>query len=305
MHTWVLPFDALPINDTIGEIGEGRLIERYVFQKEFSLTSWQKDDNESEVPDVRILAVAPRFNAPLKKQLSRLTSRDTSLIDLPGSRKECLKISEFFPTKLIIGYDATEQMFDSLAPHFSVIHLSTHGVPSKENDKLQMLAFNANPSDTLQDCFLTLYEILNMKLSNNLVVLSACRSAIGISNKSEGSINLAWAFRQAGVKSILVSQWDVNDYASSEIMPAFYKSLSDGFGKAEALRQAKLDFIAGNDPLFHHPYYWAAFDYIGDNSQLCSGTSLFGNFRGVYFYAAMSIILLITFLIWRYRIKNL
>ncbi len=267
-HTWLIPFDALPMPGSLSPGIKTLLIEKFIMRKAYSLFSWLNTAHPAPKDEIGVLAIAPKFNKPLKEALSILTKRDTSLIDLPGSRKECLAISKIFPTKLVVGYDATEEKFDSLASHYQVIHLSTHGIPVEGKDQLLMLAFNIESDDTIRDGYLNLYEILNMKLDNELIVLSACKSDIGLENKSEGNLNLAWAFRNAGVSSVIVSLWDVNDYTSSVIMPAFYQYLSMGYPKPAALRQAKLDFISGHDELLSKPYYWAAFDYIGDNSPI-------------------------------------
>lgn len=85
-------------------------------------------------------------------------------------------------------------------------------------------------------------------------------------NNGEGTINLAWAFNKAGIKSAVISLWDVNDYASWQIMTSFYKNLKSGMIKPEALRQAKLDYLKNNDEVMSNPYYWAGFEYYGPNT---------------------------------------
>jgi len=130
------------------------------------------------------------------------------------------------------------------------------------------LAFNNLSNGSSFDGNLNLYEILNLQLKSQLVVLSACKSAVGAKNKSEGNLNLAWAFRNAGTRSVVVSIWDANDYTSSRIMPQFYRYLSDGHSKPDALREAKRDYLRQADKLMSHPYYWAGFDFMGDGSPL-------------------------------------
>jgi len=268
--TWMIPFEALSINNRPTRDPSCYLFNQYIVQKEYSLLAWLETEKIKKRTNIDVLAVAPRFNNSIKSKLAQLTKRDTSMIDLPGSRKECRDICDIFPTKLVAGYDATKQRFISLASHYQVIHLSTHGIPSEGNDNIIMLAFNQDGDDKIQHNCLNLYEILNLNLKSDLVVLSACKSALGTKNKSEGNLNIAWAFKNAGATSVVVSLWDVNDYASSIIMPSFYRNMAEGQTKPEALRKAKLDFIRLSDKSFKHPYYWASFDYIGNDLPLLS-----------------------------------
>ena len=72
------------------------------------------------------------------------------------------------------------------------------------------------------------------------------------------------AFLYAGAESVVVSLWNVNDIATATLMKAFYKNLKQGLSKDEALRQAKLTLIRGQQQAWQHPYYWAAFVLVGD-----------------------------------------
>lgn len=91
------------------------------------------------------------------------------------------------------------------------------------------------------DGVLTAYEVLQLDLSNTkLVVLSACNTGLGDIHDSEGVIGLQSAFKQAGVKHVLVSLWKVNDVAAKDLMIAFYTNLIDQKQDAStALRNAK------------------------------------------------------------------
>jgi len=267
--TWLLPFEAICITENNEERTLNRyLLSKYVIHKEYSLLSWLSDKKQNLSGDIRLLAVAPKFNKNLKNKLSLATRRDTALIDLPGARKECEKISTMFSSTLIEGYDATKTRFISLAPDYDIIHISTHGIPS-EGDRQQMtLAFNNTSDSSYTEGNMNLYEILNLRLKTQLVSLSACKSAVGIKNKSVGNLNLAWAFQNAGARSVIVSNWDANDFTSSIIMPRFYYYLSRGDPKPQALRKAKIDFLKRSDKILQHPYYWAGFDFIGDGSPV-------------------------------------
>ncbi len=265
--TWMLPFECLSFTGSNNT--NQYLLYKYKIYKENSLYTWLNTTVSDRDP-VSVLTVSPSFNRSIRNQISLLSKRDESELSLPGSLQECSEIRRIFPTHSLTGREATRDRFKSLAPGYPVLHISTHGVPLSDRPGDLNLAFYSGTETPASESYLGLPEILSMNLNSSLVVLSACKSALGEKNKSEGGINLAWAFRQAGAQSVVVSLWDVNDYASSEIMPSFYRHMADGVTKPEALRMAKIDFL--NDPgnPLKHPYFWACFDFIGDDQSLTS-----------------------------------
>jgi CHAT domain-containing protein len=102
-----------------------------------------------------------------------------------------------------------------------------------------------------------------------MVVLSACETGTGKYYKGEGMMSLARAFLQSGSPSVVTSLWRVDDRSTGEIMQGFYKNLMAGNAKGEAIRAAKLDYLAEKESeTLHHPYYWAPFIQIGDPEPL-------------------------------------
>jgi CHAT domain-containing protein len=96
-----------------------------------------------------------------------------------------------------------------------------------------------------------------------MVVLSACGSGLGTLVRGEGLVGLSRAFFYAGTRSLVVSLWNVDDASTAEVMTAFYRRLSRGLSRAEALREAKRDLLRSDRPLYHHPYYWAPLVLVG------------------------------------------
>jgi hypothetical protein len=84
------------------------------------------------------------------------------------------------------------------------------------------------------------------------VTLSACKTAVG-PVYGTGTASIINAFIEAGAQSVVSTLWDVNDRAGRKLMESFYRHLADGKGRAQALREAKLEFVEWNEP----PYYWA------------------------------------------------
>lgn len=143
-----------------------------------------------------------------------------------------------------------------------IIHLATHGllhdfkgfgVPGAI-----ALAPSGNPNDGI-DGLLTAGEIFNMKLSADLVVLSACDTGRG-NITGDGVIGLSRSLISAGVPSVLVSLWAVNDDSTAFLMNEFYRNLQQNPDKAAALRQAMLTTLKQ----YPNPKQWAAFTLIGE-----------------------------------------
>ncbi len=101
-------------------------------------------------------------------------------------------------------------------------------------------------------------DIAGLKLSADLVTISACRSAGARAYGGEGLVGFAWAFLQSGARSVIAGLWDVGDNSSSRLIQDLYKGLASGSRPAAALRQAKLELLHSSGS-YRKPYYWAPF----------------------------------------------
>ncbi|MBK8109967.1 MAG: CHAT domain-containing protein [Saprospiraceae bacterium] len=110
-------------------------------------------------------------------------------------------------------------------------------------------------------------EISNTRVNKKMVYLSACTTGLGEVEKGEGLRSLCKSFLEAGVPTVVQSQWEVNAKAGTEITGEFYRLMSQGLPAIEALRQAKLNYWKNANLSEKHPYYWAAFVLVGDDLQ--------------------------------------
>jgi CHAT domain-containing protein len=129
-------------------------------------------------------------------------------------------------------------------------------------------------TDTKEDGLLETWELLNLDLRGDMVVLSACETARGSVRPGEGMVGLSWGFFVAGSPTTLVSQWKVDSAGTTELMLGFYRHLRARAGvpgtpksqlprKAAALREAALSLLSSKHHA--HPFYWAGFVLIGDS----------------------------------------
>jgi CHAT domain-containing protein len=115
-----------------------------------------------------------------------------------------------------------------------------------------------------QDGFLRLQEIYNMNLPAELVVLSACQTALGKDIRGEGLVGLTRGFMYAGAARVMASLWKIEDRGTAELMKEFYKGMlgPKGLKASAALREAQL--ALWKQKRWESPYYWGAFVLQGE-----------------------------------------
>jgi len=196
--------------------------------------------------------------------------RGNNFVSLPNSETEVKAIDNVLSgvrNSIYIGNRATEDVFKKQAGHFKILHLATHFLSDDRQPLYSRLVLSQTRNQN-EDGYLQPYEIFNMNLNADLAVLSACNTGLGKLSRGEGIVGISRAFMYAGVPSLVVSLWSVDDKATSEIMKSFYKHLQAGLNKKQSLRQAKIDYlntVSGNS---NDPFYWAPFILIGDWSPV-------------------------------------
>ena len=185
---------------------------------------------------------------------------------LAHSREEIDGIANLFAAgerDLFFGEEANEE--NVKAPqrlsHYRMVHFSTHGYINERKPRFSglVLSLPGKSQTATEDGLLSAYEIFNLKLNADLVVLSACETGLGKEIKGEGLMSLMRAFMYAGTPSVVVSLWNVNDESAADLMIRFYRNLKTGMSKSEALRQAQLETIRDNG----FPFFWAPFVLVG------------------------------------------
>src|SRR5262249_55276185 len=126
---------------------------------------------------------------------------------------------------------------------YRFIHFATHGILDSRTPALSGLVLSlVDPQGKPQGGFLRLWEIYNLRLPADLVVLSACQTALGQDIKGEGLVGLTRGFFYAGAARVIASLWQVDDVATSELMSRFYEGvLKNDLSPAAALRSAQIE----------------------------------------------------------------
>ncbi|EJF53599.1 hypothetical protein SapgrDRAFT_1907 [Saprospira grandis DSM 2844] len=263
-----IPFETLlilPAKDNDNYNSLAYLIKRYAISYSFSLELWQHNQNTSfQQNNGQMLAMAASYQ---EDDTISLNNKRSQLTPLKLAEEEVQKLATLFEGRFLFGQDAQEERFIKEAKKYRFIHLAMHGLMNREQPSLSGLVFTPN-SDSLEDGFLQAIEILNLDLKADLVVLSACETAYGEFQAGNGTASLATAFINAGTPALLVSLWQVDDAATSAIMQSFYQQLEAGLSKSEALRQAKLNYLAANKGPMAHPAFWSPFILMGNDKKL-------------------------------------
>ncbi len=165
------------------------------------------------------------------------------------------------------GLDASRALVESGSlADFRILHFATHGLYSEDFPELSALALSAfDGAGRPVDGLLRAYQVVGLDLRADLVVLSACKTALGGGDAAGGAgqRGLTEAFLRAGAPRVLVSLWDVDDRATGELMRRFYRGLLGGrLTPAQALRRAQLSLR--RERRWRAPFYWAGFVLEGD-----------------------------------------
>jgi tetratricopeptide (TPR) repeat protein len=171
---------------------------------------------------------------------------------IPAVAEEAQAVVRHLPAaELLRDRQATMEALRLKAPGCGALHLACHGMFRVDNPMFSSLR--------LGDGWLAASEVIRLDLAGALVTLSACESARNAVFAGDELMGLTRAFLGAGATTLVASLWLVQDETTAELMENWYEHLSEGVGRATALRNAQL---ALKDK-YPHPYYWAPFVLIG------------------------------------------
>jgi CHAT domain-containing protein/Tfp pilus assembly protein PilF len=238
---WAVPFQAL-----VKENGQ-YLIENHSVRYAPSLQIFNRQE-------------FARFASSQSPKVLAFGNSVTNLPALRQAEREVGAINKFYPQSAVfIGTAATETRLKENISGSKIVHLALHGSLDEQNPFDSALLFTP---DTAADGKLKISEIIALKLSGSLVVLSSCDTSNGQVLNGEGLLSLSWAFLAAGGSSVVAAQWAVIERKTADLMIDFYDSLSGGREIAVALQTAQKTAINRPAP-FNHPFYWAAFVAVG------------------------------------------
>jgi tetratricopeptide (TPR) repeat protein len=237
-----------------------RLIERYALTESILFSSLTWPDPASR-PDKPLLVVADPSGQNTRLMHMTMTNQPT-FPDLPFAQEEGKAVFEVIGKGILLnGGAAQEGLVRSQIGRCNVLHFAT---PALVNGLYGQRSFvMLAPTGPRLNGLLDTGEIARMRLTANMVVLSGSDTTRG-QGGGGGQVGLAWAFRSAGVPSLVLSQWIVEDVARKNLMVEFYKGIKAGKRKDDALREAMLMLKKEKSA----PYFWASFHILGTPNAL-------------------------------------
>lgn len=220
-------------------------------------------DGSSALVDRFTLSVAPSAGvlARCRERLVRPT-RGSVVMAVPDARtprmqeEACLVAGMLPDAKLLLGEAASVEAFRQHAPASRILHLAAHGIFRRDNPMFSALQ--------LADSRLSMIDLNRLYLNVELLTLSACSSGLAVAVGGDELLGLMRGFLQAGVRSLLVTLWDVDDACTKEFMCSFYREVGRGASLARAVQGAMREIRER----YPHPYFWAPFLLIGEPGRL-------------------------------------
>jgi len=221
--------------------------------------------------DSRLANLAGGVSPEKSNALLERSAQDTGFARferLPSTRAEAEAIAGYAGasrSRTFLDFDASwEAATSPELADYRIVHFATHGLLNNRHPELSGLVFSlVDKQGNPRNGFLQAFEVYNLRLSADLVVLSACQTAVGQDVKGEGLLGLSRGFMYAGAQRVVASLWKVPDRASAELMKYFYRGmLVNGLRPAAALRAAQA--VMRKNPRTADPYYWAGFILQGE-----------------------------------------
>ncbi len=243
-------------NDRCNYGTELYLLRKYPIGYAYSATLYSNSLNNDYKGSPNFLGVAPDYK----------NSRD-SLKSIPRGMRSVRKLALLTQGKSLTGSNATEANFKKYCNRYGIVHFYAHGLEDTLNPANSKLALSA-PADSTEDGYLYAWEVYNMQLNAQMVVLGSCYSGSGRLSEGEGVLSISRSFMYAGSQSVVMSLWAAADRSTNDILNDYYLNLLKGMRKDEALRQAKLKYLTTDDPVDTHPRYWAGIAVSGNQNAL-------------------------------------
>ena len=265
-NLWDLPFQAL-INNANRYVIEDAAIAYTPSLTVLREMMRRRQIEGAHATPANLLALGNPLLANETLKRAALTYRDGKLDPLPEAEQEVKALGRLYGasrSRVYIGAEAREDRVKNEATRARILHFATHGILNNASPLYSHLALAEGGAS--EDGLLEAWELMQMDLRADLVVLSACETARGRIGAGEGMVGFSWAMFIAGVPSIVVSQWKVESAGTRDLMINFHRNLlsptTPRSSKSEALRQAALKLL--KTPETSHPFYWGAFVLVGD-----------------------------------------
>jgi CHAT domain-containing protein len=199
------------------------------------------------------------------------------LLSTRDEAKMIVKAAPYGSSKVVTSFRATKATVTTDDfNHHKILHFATHGLINDAQPEQSAIVLSlVDEEGNAQNGFLRLPDVYKLKVDADLIVLSACRSALGKEISGEGFVGLTRGFISSGAQDVIASLWKVDDEATAEFMNQFYQAMfRQHLTPTAALQKAKQSMQ--EHPKWNHPYYWAAFVAQGEYQKKITIESTLG-----------------------------
>lgn len=257
-----IPVEVLPLNKPIAEYSYGTvnyIIETHSISYANSIDDYIRRKRDRSRGDflVNFLGFGvSTFDFGHSNTNERLSPLPYAVNEIESSADVLSKVGD---VSIFLNHSATKEQLFSSVEESRIVHLASH---SRVNsiDPLFSQIYLQNSQTGFIDA-LYAYELFNLNLNTELMVLSSCDSGSGSYSEGSGIIGLGRALNFAGAQSLIMNSWSIRDKTASDIMVSFYESLSTGKSKNESLRSAKLGYI---NSVNSNPAVWGSLILFGN-----------------------------------------
>ncbi len=178
-------------------------------------------------------------------------------LELPYAESEVENIKKIVPqASVYLRAEATKNKVREMVGNYDIIHFATHGLFVEDAPMYSGLLMAAGPEGNGR---LTAAEIFKLQFKGRAIVMSACKTALGLSSTGTEIVGLNRAFLYAGSPSVVATLWNIDDKSTAVFMDNFYKNLKKNEDIADSLKKTQVEMIRRG----YEPYDWAAFILTG------------------------------------------
>jgi len=256
---WMLPFDALltTVPEVRGEFGD---YPYFLNQHRTSFAYSATLLREASMPRRQALSKSLLACAPFDQEYPvKDPSAKRKFGHLPESGWEVREAQRLLGGDVLLGSKATKQAFRAQLLDYQILLFSTHGQAGDRG----YVAFFPEKGKSLDQNLLYIEEVYDLQINADLVIFSACETALGKSEPGEGLISIARAFTYAGARGLVTTLWSVNDFSNSRITVAICKHLKNGLSAQQAVCYAKREWLNSPSSEAGHPWFWAGVVGVG------------------------------------------
>lgn len=262
-----IPIEILPLADPASPSAYGSttyLIEKYSVSYSNSVSDviTDRSSNSNSIGSIEFLGFG----------VTNFTHNSNNLYPtlspLPFARDELEKanntIGKIGNSIILMDSQANKANLFSLAPKSRIIHIASHSeVHGLDPLFSRIILSHSTESNSLESVYA--YELFDLNLDTDLMILSSCESGSGTYRSGSGIIGLGRSLKFAGARSLILNSWSIRDKTAADMMETFYEYLANGHSKNDALRQSKIKYI---NEVNSNPAVWGSLILYGNSEPV-------------------------------------